>query len=119
MVAVRNSKHIFKKVPTGYPEPDVHTITDSSDTIDLENVALNGGFLVKTLALSIDPYLRVKMRHAGDDEYLVRFCICGGERANLTDAARFRPRSCWASRACAPMFLGRRSHMFIASRTTG
>jgi NADPH-dependent curcumin reductase CurA len=80
MVAVRNCKHIFKKVPTGYPEPDVHTVTDSSDTIDLENVALNGGFLVKSLALSIDPYLRVKMRHAGDDEYLVCLCLCGGEQ---------------------------------------
>ena len=33
-----------------------------ADTIDLENVPLNGGVLVKTLYLSVDPYLRGRMR---------------------------------------------------------
>jgi NADPH-dependent curcumin reductase CurA len=80
MVTVRNAKCIFKEVPKGmlfvdisrdratqhrmlgFPEPNKHTVTDTSETIDLDNVPLDGGFLVKTLVLSIDPYLRGKMR---------------------------------------------------------
>jgi NADPH-dependent curcumin reductase CurA len=50
----------------------VHTVTDTSETIDLENVPLNGGFLIKTLALSIDPYMRGRMRPAGVKSYFVR-----------------------------------------------
>jgi hypothetical protein len=56
----------------GFPEPEVHTVTDTSETIDLENVPLNGGFLIKTLALSIDPYMRGRMRPAGVKSYFVR-----------------------------------------------
>lgn len=41
-------------------------IYDDSQTIDLENVPLNGGFLVKILVLSMDPYLRGKMREVAD-----------------------------------------------------
>jgi NADPH-dependent curcumin reductase CurA len=63
---------ISSDTAAGYPEPDVDTITDTSETIDLDNVPLNGGFLVKTLALSIDPYLRGKMRDAGKKSYSVR-----------------------------------------------
>lgn len=47
---------------TGYPEPGKTTIYDETETIDLDNVPLNGGILVKTLNLSIDPYLRNRMR---------------------------------------------------------
>jgi NADPH-dependent curcumin reductase CurA len=56
----------------GYPEPDVHTATDTSETIDVDNVPLNGGFLVKTLVLSVDPYLRGKMKDASKQTYTVR-----------------------------------------------
>ena len=56
----------------GYPEPGKTTIYDESETIDLENVGLNGGFLVKTLVLSIDPYLRGKMRDPKVQSYSVR-----------------------------------------------
>ena len=45
---------------------------DSSKTIDLENVALNGGFLVKTLVVSIDPYLRGWMNGPEAKTYVVR-----------------------------------------------
>jgi NADPH-dependent curcumin reductase CurA len=51
----------------GYPEPNKHTVYDASETIDLDNVALNGGFLVKTLAVSMDPYLRNRLR--GDNSF--------------------------------------------------
>jgi NADPH-dependent curcumin reductase CurA len=49
----------------------VHTATDSSETIDVANVPLDGGFLVKTLVLSVDPYLRGKMKDASKQTYTV------------------------------------------------
>ena len=55
----------------GYPEPGKTTVYDESETIDLDNAALNGGFLVKTLYLSIDPYLRGKMRDPTVESYSV------------------------------------------------
>ena len=35
---------------------------DTTEKIDLETVVLNGGILIKTLELSIDPYIRGRMR---------------------------------------------------------
>ena len=58
----------------GYPEPGKTTVYDESETIDPDTVPLNGGFLVKTLVLSVDPYLRGKMRDPGVESYSVR-CI--------------------------------------------
>ena len=69
MSPVRNSSVIFKEVPTGFPEPGKHTQLDTSATIDLDNVPLEGGILVKTLILSTDPYLRGRMRDSGKDTY--------------------------------------------------
>ena len=47
---------------SGYPEPGKTTIYDTTETIDLQTVVLNGGILIKTLELSIDPYIRGRMR---------------------------------------------------------
>lgn len=44
---------------------------DVSQTIDLENEQLNGGFIVKALFISVDPYLRGRMRPADVPSYLV------------------------------------------------
>ncbi|CAE6435831.1 unnamed protein product [Rhizoctonia solani] len=44
---------------------DENTIAYGSTTIDLDNVELNGGVLVKTLYLSIDPHLRLWMETKG------------------------------------------------------
>lgn len=33
-----------------------------AETIDLDHVILNGGILAKTLYLSVDPYMRGRMR---------------------------------------------------------
>lgn len=63
-----NVTQVTRSCSVGYPEPGKTTVYDTSQTIDLENVPLNGGFLLKTLALSIDPYMRVRMREAA---YLV------------------------------------------------
>jgi NADPH-dependent curcumin reductase CurA len=59
-------------VTSGYPEPGKTTRNDSSEKIDLDNVALNGGFLMKTIVLSIDPYMRGCMREASVQSYAVR-----------------------------------------------
>ncbi|KAF8811014.1 NAD(P)-binding protein [Phlegmacium glaucopus] len=61
MAPVTNGRLLFNSVPTGYPEPGKTTVYDTTETIDLQQVALNGGFLIKTLELSIDPYMRERM----------------------------------------------------------
>lgn len=58
-------------IAIGFPEPGKTTVYDESQIIDLDNVALNGGMLVKTTYLSIDPYLRFRMRDPKDEKNLV------------------------------------------------
>ncbi|GBE89550.1 Zinc-type alcohol dehydrogenase-like protein [Sparassis crispa] len=73
MAPVTNGRLLFTEIPTGYPEPGKTTIYDTLQTIDLENVPLNGGVLIKTLVLSSDPYLRGRMRDAKIKTYSVAF----------------------------------------------
>ena len=42
----------------GYPEPGRTILYDDSELIELATVPLAGGTLLKTLVLSIDPYMR-------------------------------------------------------------
>lgn len=62
MALVVNGRVIFNSIPSGYPEPGKTTIYDTSQSIDLEHVPLNGGILIQTLVLSADPYMRGRMR---------------------------------------------------------
>ncbi|KAI0087955.1 alcohol dehydrogenase [Irpex rosettiformis] len=62
MAPVKNGRLLFNEYPEGYPIPGKTTVYDESETIDLENVPLDGGFLLKVLNVSVDPYLRGKMR---------------------------------------------------------
>lgn len=41
----------------------------TTQTIDLDNVKLDGGILVKTLYLSLDPYMRGKCRDPSIKSY--------------------------------------------------
>ncbi|TBU32689.1 NAD(P)-binding protein [Dichomitus squalens] len=67
MAPVTNGRVLFNEyLPTGYPIPGKTVVYDTSETIDLENVALNGGFLVKVLVLSIDPYQRNRLKAPSD-----------------------------------------------------
>ncbi|KIK56447.1 hypothetical protein GYMLUDRAFT_47209 [Collybiopsis luxurians FD-317 M1] len=75
MAPTRNGRLLFNEIPTGFPEPGKTTIYDTSNTIDLENEPLNGGVLVKTLALSVDPYMRVQMRPADVESYMPPFIV--------------------------------------------
>lgn len=70
--ALEYSTHVTM-MPQGYPEPGKTTVYDTSETIDVQTVALNGGFLVKTLELSIDPYIRGRMLDEGTESYSVSF----------------------------------------------
>jgi len=75
MSPIKNGRHLFKEIPTGYPEPGKTTVQDDSQTIDLENVSLDGGVLVKVLVLSIDPYMRGRMRDPSIKSYAPPFTL--------------------------------------------
>ncbi|KAJ3837655.1 hypothetical protein F5878DRAFT_621775 [Lentinula raphanica] len=73
MAPITNGRTLYNEIPTGFPEPGKTTVYDTSLTIDLENVPLNGGVLVKTLVLSADPYMRVQMRPVDIESYMPPF----------------------------------------------
>lgn len=60
---------------SGYPEPGKTTVYDTTQTIDINNVPLHGGILVKVLELSVDPYLRGRMRDPSVKSYAPGFVI--------------------------------------------
>ena len=89
MAPVKNGKLLFNERPESsypltwtiqvqmliqsfidYPIPGKTTVYDESETIDLDNVPLNGGYLLKVLCVSIDPYMRGRMRDS--KSYVVR-----------------------------------------------
>ncbi|KAG8917488.1 hypothetical protein FRC01_002427, partial [Tulasnella sp. 417] len=61
MTTIKNSSVIFSARPEGFPIPGEHLIVSNDATINLDSVPLNGGLLVKTIALSVDPYYRILM----------------------------------------------------------
>ncbi|KAK7038568.1 NADP-dependent oxidoreductase RED1 [Favolaschia claudopus] len=73
MAPVTNARVLFGSVPKDFPIPGETTVYDTSQTIDLDNAPLNGGFLVKTLVLSLDPYMRGKMRSPEKQSYSPAF----------------------------------------------
>ncbi|KAG8700280.1 hypothetical protein FRC09_006064 [Ceratobasidium sp. 395] len=73
MAPVRNGRLIFSSIPTDYPIPGETTVYDTSKQIDLDNVVLNGSILTKTLYLSIDPYIRGRMREVTSKSYSSAF----------------------------------------------
>ncbi|TCD66315.1 hypothetical protein EIP91_001561 [Steccherinum ochraceum] len=62
MSIVTNGRLLYVAHPTGYQIPGVHTKYVVEEQIDLDKVDLDGGILVKTLTLSSDPYVRLRMR---------------------------------------------------------
>jgi len=59
----------------GYPEPGKTTVYDTSEIIDPDTIPLDGGFLVKTLEFSIDPYMRGRMRDPSIKSYSPPFAL--------------------------------------------
>ncbi|KAJ7844828.1 hypothetical protein B0H13DRAFT_1731261 [Mycena leptocephala] len=72
MAPITNARVLFAAIPKDFPIPGETTVYDVSQKIDLDTVPLNGGFLIRTLVLSIDPYMRGRMRAADIKSYSVR-----------------------------------------------
>lgn len=89
-----NPRIVFAKLPgDGLPAPGEHIVLDTSRTIDLEAVPLNGGFLTKTLILkyvslftssrrcvtyivySPEPAMRERMRDASIPSYTTSYVL--------------------------------------------
>lgn len=66
---MKNGTVYYVQEPENHIEPDVH-VKYVEEEIDLDNIPLNGGVLLKTLYLSSDPYLRYRMR----DPTIEMFC---------------------------------------------
>ncbi|KAJ6574378.1 alcohol dehydrogenase [Mycena capillaripes] len=75
MAPITNARVLFGAIPKDFPIPGETTVYDTSQKIDLETVPLSGGFLVKTLVLSIDPYMRGRMRAAEVKSYADAFIL--------------------------------------------
>jgi len=75
MAPVRNACVIFNEIPSGYPEPGKTVVYDATQTIDPDTVTLNGGFLMKSLVLSIDPWMRGRMRDPSIKSYSLPFIL--------------------------------------------
>ncbi|KAI8983957.1 hypothetical protein BDF20DRAFT_817246 [Mycotypha africana] len=71
---VSNTKVIFAKIPTGYPEIGEHMVV-KKDEIDLDADIPQGAVLVKNLCLSVDPYMRGRMRDANVESYISAFTL--------------------------------------------
>ena len=102
MAPVRNARVLFNSIPAPnpYPEPGKTTRYDDSQTMDPDNVPLNGGFLVKILVLSIDPYMRGRMRDPKIESYSVSALAVSPclyiSRSHTPTSLRLS----WASREC-------------------
>jgi NADPH-dependent curcumin reductase CurA len=75
MSPLPNPRVLYAKTPTGLPIPGEHLVYDNSPVIDLENVPLNGGFLTKTLVLSLEPYNRERMRDRSVASYATTLTV--------------------------------------------
>ncbi|PPQ64126.1 hypothetical protein CVT24_008737 [Panaeolus cyanescens] len=75
MTPVRNARVVFNSIPDGYPEVGKTISYDASGKIDPSTVPLGGGFLVKTLEISVDPYMRGRMRDSSVQSYVPAFTL--------------------------------------------
>ena len=72
MSPIRNAASIFAKIPEKEVIPGETLVYDTSHTIDLDDTDLlkDGEVVVKSLAVSIDPYIRARMRDASIKSYM-------------------------------------------------
>ncbi|KAI8978618.1 hypothetical protein BDB01DRAFT_844091 [Pilobolus umbonatus] len=69
---VQNTSIIFTKIPTTYPVVGEH-MTIQKDEFDLDAPIPEGSVILKTLCLSVDPYMRGRMRDANIKSYIPAF----------------------------------------------
>lgn len=58
---VSNNTLLYAQLPEGEVVPGTH-LKKTTPELDIDSVSLEGGFLLKSRALSLDPYLRGRMR---------------------------------------------------------
>jgi NADPH-dependent curcumin reductase CurA len=69
MPVVPNPRIVYLGIPDALPVVGQHFKYDDTLSIDLDAVSLDGGFLVKNLVISPDPYLRGRMRDPSIPSY--------------------------------------------------
>ncbi|KAI8373802.1 hypothetical protein BD560DRAFT_433913 [Blakeslea trispora] len=69
---VSNKQVIYAKAPSDYPVPGEHMVIRES-TIDLDAELAQGEFILKTLEISVDPYMRGRMRDPSIKSYAPAF----------------------------------------------
>ena len=120
MAPVKNGRYLYLAIPDGtpvhplthpantnaapirteFPEPGKTMVYDDSQTIDLDQDGAtpleHGTFLVKVLVLSVDPYLRGKMRDPKIESYTVRLplSVFDSERGTSADDRWFKRTRC-------------------------
>ncbi|KAJ7482969.1 hypothetical protein B0H11DRAFT_1208640 [Mycena galericulata] len=75
MPPVTNARVLFNAIPEDYPIPGKTIVYDTTQSIDLETVPLKGGILIKVLVLSVDPYMRLRLRAPEIKSYLPAFVL--------------------------------------------
>ncbi|GAA5842465.1 hypothetical protein JCM9279_005392 [Rhodotorula babjevae] len=71
---VVNASLVFNEVPHGAPVPGQH-LKRVEEELDLDNVPLDGGVLISLKGISLDPYLRGRMRAENRKSYNKPFAI--------------------------------------------
>lgn len=69
LAMVLNSSLVYVEPPSGFPIPGKTLKKVTDDSFNPETIKLDGGVLIKTKAISLDPYMRfvpVFAREAGD-----------------------------------------------------
>lgn len=74
MPLTNNATVIFNEVPSAFPVPG-QTLKKIDGSIDLDAPVPSGSALVKTVALSLDPYMRGRMRPPGIKSYVGEFTL--------------------------------------------
>jgi NADPH-dependent curcumin reductase CurA len=67
-----NAQLIFNQIPKGEPTPETFKY-NTENTIDLEQKLDNGAHIVKIICVSLDPYMRGRMRPAEVKSYSPAF----------------------------------------------
>jgi NADPH-dependent curcumin reductase CurA len=70
---IRNAAVIFSEVSTGSLEPGKHMKYVTDRTIDIDTVDTQSGIVTKNLVISIDPYMRGRMRAPETKSYIPSF----------------------------------------------
>ncbi|KAI8967133.1 hypothetical protein BDF20DRAFT_901880 [Mycotypha africana] len=72
MVQQNNKQVIFSQIPSGLPDPK-KDMSIRTSTMDLDAPLAKGEFILKTLEISVDPYMRGRMRDASIESYAPAF----------------------------------------------